>query len=159
MLIKLKNWLKNTPIDQQKRGMSWITETLPMYHDRARSTNKTIWTIKKMMTDEVAEACRLGSSRLEHKDIADMVMLSQNGIPIRFKPNGKLLSHEPFFEKEGYKVGQIYSFERLGFLGDIDSIKQVFCVTDQYVLFKYLDSKGISAVSFKELEIFSPKLK
>ena len=118
MLIKIKNWFKKTPIDQQMRGMSWITETLPMYHDRARSTNKTIWTIKKMMTDEVAEACRLGSSRLEHKDIADMVMLSQNGNPIRFKPNGKLLSHEPFFEKEGYKVGQIYSFERLGFLGE-----------------------------------------
>lgn len=159
MISAIKKLFSTKPIDERV-GQSWITEVLPEFHDRAKTTNKTIWTIKKMITDDVAEVYRLNiPSSTEHADISTKKMITQYGIPIRFNEKGKLISYDASFEKEGYQEGQIYSFEGLGFLGDIDSIKKVFCVTDQYVFFKKLDSDTMFEHTYKELEILCPARK
>lgn len=162
-MIQLLSWIKNIfiskPVDE-RIGQSYITEVLPTYHDRARTTNKTIWTIKKMITDDVAEVYRLESpSFTEHVDITKKEMITQDGVPIRFNAKGKLISYDPLFSRHGYAKGQLYSFERLGFLGDLDAIKKVLCVTDQYVLFTKLDSDTLYENTYQELDLLAPAKK
>ncbi|MFE8701078.1 hypothetical protein ACFYKX_10775 [Cytobacillus sp. FJAT-54145] len=144
-------------------GTAWITEVRPIYSDRAGSTNKRIWVTKEFLSEEVVTAVDLehpNSSMFEQQTAYPKNrLLTQNNVPIRFNRKGKPINYDPTFEKEGYKEGQLYHFEGLGFLGNIEGVEKVWLVTDTLVLFRTLKSESLLTYSYKELEILKPTLK
>jgi len=154
----VNNWFRKEK--DERIGQCWIEEVLPMYHDRAKTTNKTLWIIKSFLSSDIAQVYQYGhSGYTRHVDIVNKQFLTQNDVPVQFIRKGKHLFRDTSYIKEGYQEGQILSFERLGFLGDKEAVKKVFCVTDQYVLLHSMDSDTLFKHSYEELKILAPQIK
>lgn len=122
---------------------SIISETLPIYHDRFRTTNKNI--VKFLETDD-----RFNKLKLEE----------QNGIPVEFHKEFKEKTSKHFgkhtglpdFQFEDMKQGLIFEVEGQGFLENSSSVYEIVLVTDQYVYVKNLEHNLIYLKSYKEIK-------
>lgn len=122
---------------------SIVSETLPVYHDRFRTTNKNIVTL--LETDD-----RFNKLRLEE----------QNGIPVEFHKefNNKISKHFgkhtglPDFQLEDMKQGLIFEVKGQGFLENLSSVYEVVLVTDEYVYVRNLQHNLIYLKSYKEIK-------
>lgn len=136
----------------------FINESLPLFHNMAMNTNKRIYVIDSLNSDKVVSACDIDSygcynslMKCEKKKI-----LSQNSnvIKIRKKKNAPYAFDEKTidldFEKDGYRVGDIYHFTDLGFISNLESTLKIHLVLDQYVVFE--ENNHYTFYSFEELE-------
>lgn len=127
-----------------------IDEVIPTFHDQARTSNKTVFRLKRVIAGNKALFVDKYNSEqvlFYHKQ----KLVSQNQTPIRTfdeKFNNGVFNKS--FEKEGYVVNQMYEFRGLGYLGNLKDVLVVKLVTDQYVVFE--NSEGyIVLYSFEEL--------
>lgn len=122
---------------------SIVSETLPVYHDRFRTTNKNI--VKLLETDD-----RFNKLMLEE----------QNGVPVEFHKEFKEKSSKHFgkhtglsdFEVEEMKQGSIFEVKGEGFLENSNSVYEVVLVTDRYVYVRNLEYNFIYLKSYKEIK-------
>lgn len=132
----MKN-LINKLIEKRKnknyRYIAITGEVLPYFHDKFRTTNKDVELIN-----------------LEEDHIA-IIPEKQNDEIIKVHKDYTSHTGNPSFEINGVRQGDIYKVQGQGFLGNIDSIKEVFLVTNNYVFFKESDN-GVRCYSHNELE-------
>lgn len=144
--IKIKIMQKKKEIrDRDYRYMAIPSETLPLYHDRFRSTNKN-----KIMLEKNDE--RVGKMLLESQD-DNLIEFHKdfNDNPVKTKHPIKLHDGNPEFTKEGMKQGDIYKVLGQGFLENQNSTYEVALVTNNYVFMKDLLSNNIYPYSYKEI--------
>lgn len=135
-------------------GYIIVKEVLPIFYDYAKTTNKTVFRLEKSI--EKNKAVFISDASSEIKVFSNSDFVTQNGKPIRvydfiFKKG----EFDINFQKEGYKVGDIYQFLGLGYLGNLDCRGVIKLVTDQYVIFD--GGKSIFLYSYKELELLHKK--
>jgi hypothetical protein len=144
-------------------GQAWVEEKMPLYSDRARSTNKEVLVVESVEFEDIVNVFQLES--IEKHGIRRTkrgvrfrsgAVLTQNGVPLHFDKKGRPHGGVPNFEKEGYKVNGVYHFERLGFLGDLEMVAKVWLVSDQYVLFRDWEDSHLSVKSYRELSELMP---
>lgn len=122
---------------------SIISETLPVYHDRFKSTNKNTITLSE-------EDDRFTKVNLE----------KQGDTPVKFHKNFSDSGNKGFgkhtgeldFEMEGIRQGQIIEVDGCGFLENSNSVYEVILVTNKYVYLRNLEFNTIYPSSFKEIE-------
>ena len=156
----MKNLLNFFTQKQPEIGQAWIEEVMPKFQDRASTTNKTIYTVTSLDSYGIAEVIKVPSGYGEKTtEFKQNKVLTQKEIPIKFTKKGALKYFDKHFSKNKYETGQVYVFEALGFLGNLESINQVKVVTDNYVIFDNKNYGSLSTYSFEELERINPKLK
>lgn len=143
LLNKLLNKIDEIDKIHNYEYYSIVSETLPIYHDRFRTTNKNI--VKLLDTDD-----RFNKLTLE----------TQNDVPIKFhkefeeKTSKHFGKHTglPDFQIEDMKQGLIFEVEGQGFLENSSSVYEIVLVTDQYVYVKNLEHNLIYLKSYKEIK-------
>lgn len=125
------------------RYHSIISQVLPVYHDRFRTTNKN--TIKITADDD-----RMTKVNLE----------SQDGTIIKFhkdfdnSSSGGFGKHTglPSFQKDGIEYGMIVNINGNGFLENENSVYEVILLTDRFVYMRNLQYNSIYPHSYEEIE-------
>lgn len=143
LLNKLLNKIDEIDKIHNYEYYSIVSETLPIYHDRFRTTNKNI--VKLLDTDD-----RFNKLTLE----------TQNDVPIKFhkefeENSSKHLGKHtgsPDFQIEDMKQGLIFEVKGRGFLENINTIYEIVLVTDQYVYVRSLEHNYIYPKSYKEIK-------
>lgn len=135
-------------------GYIMVNEELPIFHDYARTTNKTIYKLEKLLEQNKAVFSTTYSQTTSVYNELDFI--TQKNIPIRIYDFAfKKGEFDVSFQKKGYRVGDIYRFWGLGYLGNIESRGIVKLVTDQYVVFD--GGSNIFLYTYKELERLNKK--
>lgn len=141
-------------------GMCWIEEVLPVYHDSACTTNKTVYIIAQLVELGIYEGFELSCKTIRKQTpFIDKKIITQNEIPLKFNKNQNVLkdnivlNNDVEFTKEGYKSGLCIYIEGQGFLGNISSTLKTWIVADKYVFFKTLAKyPSIYVYSHEELK-------
>lgn len=140
--------LKNKLFYGEDYGKVIVDEVIPIFHDYAKTANKTVYIFKKDLSDNKAEFSEGNSTYV--KIFNPNKFLSQNGIPIKiYEQDFNKGLFDITFEKNGYKVGALYEFNGLGYLGNLSNLCEIKLVTDQYVIFNC--GKNVLLYSYKEL--------
>ena len=142
-LSKLFNKINEINRRRNYEYYSIVSETLPIYHDRFRTTNKNI--VKLSGTDD-----RINILKLE----------TQNGVPVEFHKEFKENSSKHLgkhtgssdFQVGDMKQGLILEVKGEGFLENMNSIYEIVLVTDQYVYTRDLEHNYIYPKSHKEIK-------
>ena len=151
MLEKVREIFKNK---DERVGMCWVEETLPVYHDSAFTTNKRVYVVKKCVEPNIYEAFEL-------RNLLDTTLspflskkaVTQDGLPLKFDRKEKVLNNNIQFTKDGYSQGVCVYIEGLGYLGNIKDTLKVWVVSDKYVFFKTISKNPtIFVYSFEELK-------
>ena len=166
MLNGLLNTIKNIKHKEKDPliGQVYIEEILPIFHDHAMTTNKTLWYVNSVVSKDVvtvrdlelSRQFRASSLQTKQIDLSAKRVLTQNGVPIKVNKKGKFIQPDLGFSKENYACGDFYAFSNLGYLGDVEGVSSVSLVTDQYVFFEDFNRKKPSIYSFKELKRINP---
>lgn len=120
-----------------------VSETLPVYHDRFRSTNKNTISIDE--TDD----------RFHKVDLE-----SQENIPVKFHREFNNNSNKNFakhtgnkeFEMHGMKQGLIIKISGGGFLENENDIYEAVLITNEYVYLRNLRYNTIYPKSYEEIK-------
>ncbi|HHT96358.1 MAG TPA: hypothetical protein GXZ90_00460 [Clostridiales bacterium] len=143
LLINHLNKIVNKIKNRNYRYHCILSETLPVYHDSFRTTDKNVIILNQ--NDD-----RINRLRLE----------SQNGKPVKFHrefdSNKRHLGKHtgnPEFTWNEIKQGQIYGVTGAGFLEDENHIYEISLITDEYVYFKNLEINYIYPRSYKEIKL------
>lgn len=156
MLNCLRNFLIKEIDDRV--GRAWVTEVLPVFHDRGMTTNKDVWVVKKIVEENIAEVFELEYPEISKKKLLmNIRMITQGGEPVKFSRKGKLVGFDKEFSKGNYRVNEVYYFTSLGYLGNYEDTKVVHCVTDEYVFFMEVESNSLSIRTYQELERLCPE--
>lgn len=141
-------------------GQALISEFLPIYYNNAKTTNKNVYIIEKVIKGSVVQAFNLDFRYMKKKTIINPEkLITQNNEPIIFKKCGKPKKINFNFEKNGYKINDIYFFTNRDFIGELEFLLKISFVTDNFVFFKSLDKHSDYFIfSFEELERMNPKL-
>lgn len=79
--------------------------------------------------------------------------IKQKGIPVKVKDaQFKTVICDKDFSKYGYRIGEIFSFRGMGYLGNINSDEKVVLVTDQLVIFREIGSDSLHYYTCDELK-------
>ena len=121
------------------RYLSITGEKIPYFTDAAHTSNKS-WKL-------------VG---LRDKTLPFYELETQEGKPVLVKKNfenkGKGWLGDKNFQKNGFRVGQLISFVKQGFLGNGLSVRKVILVTDKYVYFYRKGGAWVTTLSYEELE-------
>lgn len=129
-------------------GKVLVEEVIPVYHDYAKTANKTIYRLKKVLGENKAEFTE-GYSKYT-KIYNPNKFITQNGVPIKaYDDDFNKGEFDLTFKKDGYEVGQFYEFKGLGYLGNLNKYCRIKLVTDQYVVFD--SGKHASLYNYDEL--------
>lgn len=150
-------WIKNLfQKDKYKERIGHIlfsNEVLPVFHGHPAITNKTLHRVKRNIDEKTV----IGQE-IEYFNQTDTVLylknrvLTQDGIPIKAKDiHLKNILCDIQFTKEGYRQGDIYIFNGLGYLENMNSDGKVELVTDQLVFFKDIGSDSLYYYTYEEL--------
>lgn len=149
----LKRILCKNNEDNIYKNCIFVEEIIPLLADKAVTTNKKLYKIKKMIEPNKFTIISLNENDgyIKNQIISMSKVLSQNNIPIKVYDN-KFLNgdFDKNFTKKNYAIGDIYEFKDLGYLGNISSTEKIRLVTDQYVVFD--TGSDISLKSFEELD-------
>ena len=129
----LINKIINKVKEKHFRYVAITNKILPLYHDKFRTTNKTVKLIDK-------KESIMGISP-EHQD----------DIIVEIYKDYEIHTSNPEFEVNGVREGDLYEFKGLGFLGNIDIIEEVFLVTNNYVFLKKAGENSISCYTHDEI--------
>lgn len=143
VIMQAINDRKEVIKNRNYRYHSIVSQTLPLYHDRFKTTNKN--TIKLEYGDY-----RLAKVNLE----------SQDGVPIQFHKNFGDNSNKNFckstgslgFQKNGMEHGMVINIEGVGFLENEDSVYDVVLVTDEFVYMRNMEYNSVYPKSYREIE-------
>lgn len=144
IIMELKSKLSKL-VDKEKNYAyrAIVSETLPVYHDRFRSTNKNTISIDE--TDD-----RFNKVRLE----------SQGGTPVKFHKDFDYRESKNFakhtgneeFEMHGMKQGLIMKISGEGFLENENDIYEAVLITNEYVYLRNLRYNTIYPKSYEEIK-------
>lgn len=143
---------ENKEVDIYKNCI-FVKETMPFFSDIAKTTNKTISKVKRTLDEDKYLIYELYSYYKDEKTeiFSKRNLISQNTIPIKvYDEKFSTGIFDSNFEKDGFKKGDIYKFNALGYLGNISSIEKILLVTDQYVIFD--NGNKVSLRTFDELK-------
>ena len=149
----LKKILTKSNEENIYKNCIFVEEIVPLLSDKALTTNKTLYKIKKMVELNKFTIVSLNESDgyVKNQIVSMNKILSQNNIPIKVYDNKFLKGNfDENFSKNNYFKGDIYKFKELGDLGNISSMEKIRLVTDQYVIFD--TGSDISLKSFEELD-------
>lgn len=129
-------------------GKVIVDEVIPVFHNYARTANKTVYRLQKVLGENKAKFTE-GYSK-STKIFNPNEFLTQNGVPIKiYDDNFNKGEFDLTFKKDGYEVGKCYEFKGLGYLGDLNKSCKIKLVTDQYVIFD--NGNDTSLYSYEEL--------
>lgn len=132
-------------------GQIIVTEVLPIYHDIAKTANKSLFKVIKGINESKVLCRELNTSYNKEMIYCNNKVLKQNEIPIIVKKNLSKAIFDKDFTKEGYVSGQVYEFRGLGYSGDLESLGIVYIVTDDYVVFNGDGKQDFFLYSYPEL--------
>lgn len=138
-------------------------ETLPIYHDRFQTTNKTIVLVERQEDIPNSNATIIkgrehssmfNNIRREYKKshIKNNILECQNGVPIQIYKNFKKHTGKPIVLGNGIKEGMAFKISKLGFLGNSEHIYKVFLITDRYIFCKDPIDEKVVCYSHQELQ-------
>jgi hypothetical protein len=151
-------WIKNLiQKDRYKERIGHIlfsNEILPVFHGFPAITNKTLHRVLRNIDEQTVIGQELG--QFSTKDTVLYLknrVLTQNGIPVKVKDaQFKTVICDKDFSKDGYRIGEIFSFRGMGYLGNINSDEKVVLVTDQLVIFREIGSDSLHYYTYDELK-------
>lgn len=144
------------------RFLMIANEILPIYHDRFKTTSKTIVLVENQekvfdSSAVIIEGREYSNTfneiRRKYKKVHTNINIEcQRGNPIQIYKNFKKHTGDSNFTLNEFKEGMILEINGLGFLGDIKAVKNIFLVTDKHVFIQNILDKGIGCYSYEELK-------
>lgn len=150
ILQKIKSFLQSE--EDERIGVCWVEEVLPVFHDSACTTNKTVYIVNKLVEPNIYEAFELRNPfNKTVSPFRSQKAVTQEGLPLKFDKKQNALNSIGL-EKNGYREGVCIHIEGLGYLGDLKSTLKTWIVTDNYVFFKEIGkNSSIYVYSYAEL--------
>lgn len=144
------------------RFLMIANEILPIYHDKFRTTNKTIVLVENqekvfgsvaVVVEGREYSKTFNEIRSKYKKVHTNINLEcQHGNPIQIYKNFKKHTGDSNFTLNDFKEGMILEINGLGFLGDIKVVKNIFLVTDKHVFVQNILDKGVGCYNHEELQ-------
>ena len=130
----LINKIVNKVKEKHFRYVAITSKVLPLYHDKFRTTNKTVKLIDK------------------REGVMGISPERQDDIIVEIYKEYESHTGNPEFEVNGVREGDLYELRGLGFLGNIDITEEVFLVTNNYVFLKKAGENPLSCYTHAEIE-------